>query len=262
MPKGEPKDVRRETLEDTLSELPSNLRDLIPDQNIGYYKKTNEMHCDLSKPGGSKFLEIGNIFEVLDKDGIRIAEMIAKREDDRKALLAAGADPKAFLPATKGPGDPEGLPEALYYKVEGIKGKLGMIQLKDLDPGTRVIIRREKSVKDEQGKEKVPCSFSVIRESMEDMPDCDFATVIVGRDPKPDAKNELWTIHPGLPVRAAQGDFIPGSERLPGPKAGEKQEIMVATVKDLLKSKKMAEGDYIKIITGKEEEVLSQYEVK
>jgi hypothetical protein len=254
----EPTDKQKgETIEETLQELPQNVRDLIPDSNMGYYKSTNEMHCDVSKPGGSKFLEIANIFEVLDRDGLRIADMVAERTDDREALLKAGTDPKAFLPATKGTGAPEGLPEALYYKVEGIKGKLGIIQLKELDPKTQIIIRREKSSKDEHGKEKVPCSFSIIRESVDDMPDCDFATVIVGREGGEKGKNELWTIHPGAPIRAAQGDFVSGSENLQGPEEGKKQEVMVATVEDLLKSNKMTEADYVKIITGKQEEILS-----
>ena len=120
----------KETLEATLSELPQNVRDLIPEPNMGYYKSTNEMHCDISKPGGSKFFEIDNIFEILDKDGLRIADMVAKREDDRKTFLDAGVNPKAFLPAKKGSDAPAGLPEALYYKVEGFNGKLGVVQIK------------------------------------------------------------------------------------------------------------------------------------
>lgn len=264
----EPTDAQKgETIEETLENLPQNVRDLILDRNMDYYRNTNEMHCDVSKPGGSKFLEresggVNNIFEVLDRDGLRIADMVAKREDDRKALLDAGTDPKAFLPATRGTGASESLPEALYFKVEGIKGKLGIIQLKELDPKTQVVIRREKSAKDEKGKEKVPCSFSIVRESVDDMPDCDFATVIVGREGGEKGKNELWTIHPGAPIRAAQGDFMPGSEKLQGQEEGKKQEVMVATVEDLLTSEKMTEQDYIKIITGKSEEVLSQYKIK
>jgi len=239
---------KNETFEETLSNLPQNVRDLIPDSNMGYYKSTNEMHCDVSKPGGSKFLEIGNIFEVLDKDGLRITDMVAKREDDRQALLEAGADQSAFLPATKNPGDSEGLPEALYYKVEGFKGKLGIKQISKLEPGTPILVKREKSVKDESGKEKVPCSFSVAVDTPEDMPDTDFATVIIGREGGEKGKDELWTVHPGAPIRAVQGDFVKGSESLPGPEKGKKQEIMIITLEELLKTGKVTEKDYVKVI--------------
>jgi hypothetical protein len=250
-----------ESLEDTLSKLPASVRSLIPDSNLEYYKNTSNAHCDVSRPGGSKFLEISNIFKVLERDGARISEQVKKRQDDRQIFLEAGVDQSVFLPATKNPGDPEGLPEALYYKVEGLKGKLGIVQLQELDPETTVLVRREKSVKDEQGNEKVPCSFSVIRETLEDMPDCDFATVIIGREGGEQGKDELWTIHPGAPIRTAQGDFIPGSENLPGPQEGVKQKAMILKVKDLLASGKMSENDYVKIVSGKEEDVLSQYEL-
>jgi hypothetical protein len=93
------------------------------------------------------------------------------------------------------------------------------------------------------------------------MPDCDFATVIIGREGGEQGKDELWTIHPGAPIRTAQGDFIPGSENLPGPQEGVKQKAMILKVKDLLASGKMSENDYVKIVSGKEEDVLSQYEL-
>lgn len=249
-----------EGLDETLSKLPADVRVLLPDNNLDYYKKTSEMHCDTSKPGGSKFLEVPNILKVLEKDGGRISDLVKRREDDRQAFLDSGVEAQVFLPATKNPGDPEGLPEALYYKVEGLKGKLGIIQLQELDPETPVIVRREKSVKDEQGNEKVPCSFSITKETLEDMPDSDFATVIVGREGGEQGKDEVWTIHPGAPIRTAQGDFLQGSEGLPGPQEGEKQRIMVVKVKDLLASGKMTERDYVKIMPGKLEEVLAQYE--
>jgi hypothetical protein len=252
----------KKSLQVTLENLPPAIRDLIPDDNLDYYKKTNEMHCDISSPGGSKFIEIENIFKVFDVAGVKIAKMIEKREDDRESLLVAGADQTAFLPATRGNNDPEGLPEALYYMVENIKGKIGIIQLKDLSLDTQIIIRREKSVKDEEGLEKVPCSLSVIKESIEDMPDTDFATVIIGRKNSKEGKNELWSIHPGIPVRPAQSDFIKGSEELPGPEEGVLQKIMTIKVKDLLDSGQMKGEDYVKIIVGNQSEILSQYDIR
>lgn len=250
-----------ETLEQTWAQLPADTQNLVPAQNMGYYQRTNEMHCDTSKPGGSKFLEIANIFKVLEKDGGRIADMVKARVDDRQAYLDSGVDSRVFLPAVKSPTDPEKLPEALYYKVEGLKGKLGIVQLKQLDPDTDVIIRREKSIKDNQGKEKVPCSFSIIKESLDEMPDTDFATVIIGREGGAAGKDAVWTIHPGAPIRPTEGDFITGSESLPGPQEGIRQKVILVKVRDLLASGKITDDDYVKIIPGKTEEVLAQYEV-
>ncbi len=248
------------SLREIWEKLPPEIKKLIPEENLGYYNGTNEMHCDLSMPGGSKFLEAGTIFDVLEGNE-QIAKLVEKRDDHREALLRAGADEAAFLPATKGGDDPEGLPEALYYMIENVKGKLGIIQLKELDPNTQVVIRREKSMKNEQGEEQVPCSFSVIKENMNEMPDTDFATVIIGRKGGKEGKDELWTIHPGIPVRPAQGDFIEGSEKLQGPEDGVRQEVMISTVEDLLKSGHMKEDDYVKIIIGDKKEVLSKYEI-
>ena len=252
------------TFEQTIQDFSASVRRLIPEQNMEYYKKTNEMHCDMEKPGGSKFTEIGNILEVIKKDASRIDNGVDKRKDDREAFLAMGVDEKAFLPATKTSEQPSGLPEALYFKVDGIKGKLGVIQLKDLLQyrNSPVIVRREKSVINEQtGKEKVPCSFSIIRESMDKLPDVDFATVIIGREGGEEGKNELWTVHPGAPIKPAEGDFIKGSESLPGPIEGEKQKVIRMTVGELLATGKMTENDYVKITIGDFSSIMNQYEV-
>lgn len=174
---------KEKTFEQTLSELSASIKKLIPENNLEYYKKTSEMHCDTKKPGGSKFMEIGNILEVIKKDSARINSGVEKRIDDREELLALGASERAFLPDTKTFGQPEGLSEALYYKVDGFKGKLGIVQLKELDLETKIIVRREKSAIDEKtGKEKVPCSFSIVKKTIDDMLDVDFATVVIGRE--------------------------------------------------------------------------------
>lgn len=254
--------LKEKKFDETIWELPASVRKLLPEANMAYYKKTSEMHCDTTKPGGSKFTEIGNILEVLKKNAFKISDGVKERIDDREVFKAMGVNERVFLPATKTPEQPEGLPEALYYKIEGFKGKLGIVQLKDLEPSTKIIIRREKSVVDEKtGKEKVPCSFSVIKGSIDEMPDVDFATVIVGREGGENGKNELWTIHPGAPIRSSEGDFIPGSENLKGPEEGKKQKIILTTVKELLGNGKMTENDYVKIINGKEEEIINQYEL-
>jgi len=248
------------SLEDTLAGLPQAVQALIPAENIAYYRATNAMHCNLESLGGSKFLDVQNIFSVLEKDGLRITEAVARRLDDRDALIAKGAGREAFLPATKQEGDPDGLPEALYYRVDGVQGKLGIIELGKLDPAIKVLVRREKSLRDASGREIVPCSFTTIRGKLEDLPDTDFATVIIGRAAG-STKDELWTVHPGAPIRTTLGDFISGSENLPGPQENSRQKVMVVTVADLLASGKMQAQDYIKIVPGDIERALENYEV-
>lgn len=248
------------SLEDTLAGLPQAVQALIPVENIAYYRATNAMHCSLESPGGSKFLNVSNMFSMLEKDGLRIAKAVARRVDDREKFVAMGVDEGAFLPATKQKGDPSNLPEALYYKIDGVQGKLGIIELGKLDPAIKVLVRREKSLQDASGREIVPCSFTVIRGKFEDLPDTDFATVIIGRAAGA-TKDELWTVHPGAPIRTTLGDFISGSENLPCPQENTRQKVMVVTVADLLASGKMQAQDYIKIMPGDIERALERYEI-
>jgi hypothetical protein len=244
----------------TLSKLPADLRQLLPENSLTYLLQTNEMHCNPNKPGGSKFTEVGNILEVLLKDASRIAEKIKQRQDDRDALIAAGASEHAFLPATKNENHPATLPEALYYKIDGVKGKLNIIQLKNLNPNTKIIIRREKSLLNSQGQEKSPCSFSVVFPNDTKSPKIDFATIIIGRAESEPRKDTLWTIHPGVPIKPIENDFIPGSESLPPPIEGKKQKVIIITAAELLATKQFQPDDYIKIIINDENKILSQYE--
>jgi hypothetical protein len=248
-------------IETTLKELPDEIKSIIPstDEDLDYFRNTNEMHTSLDKVGGSKFVGVENIFAVLKMDAERISKAIQERTDDREELLKMGADESSFLPDIKTEDMPEGLPEALYYKIDGVEGKLGIIKLNELDPDTKVLIQREKSSKDEEGNERVPCSFTVIQGTFDDLPDTDFATAIVGREGEGD---ELWTIHPGAPIKTAQGDVVPGSEKMRAPSElteGEQQEAMVTTVGELIESGHMNEDDYVKIIPGDVDETIAQY---
>src|SRR3989344_5547786 len=140
------------TLEKTLSRLPPVVQALIPAENIEYYKQTNAMHCNLEAPGGSKFLGVKNILHVLELDALRIAAAVKVRIDDRALLARSGASEAAFLPAVP-TTNPHPKPAALYYKVDGVLGKLGVVALAALDPATKVLVRREKSWKDDEGRE-------------------------------------------------------------------------------------------------------------
>lgn len=268
-----PETNNKRTIEETLDTLPEEIRRYFPyrpDDPSGedpyeYIKRMNEMHTDTDKPGGSKFIEVENILEVLRNDAERIAQQIEARQDDREALLAAGANEASFLPATKEDGMPDGLPEALYYKIDGIQGKLGVVKLSEIDPEQVVIVRREKSYKNEDGVEQVPCSFTTIVPDLENMPDTDYATAIFGREGGDTGKDELWTIHPGPPIRPAQFDVIPGSSDLPAPgdvAEGEKQEVIITTVRELLDSENITESDYIKVMPGDMASILENYTVR
>ena len=180
-----------------LAQLPESVRPLMPPESAEYLGRTNDMHCNPDTSGGSKFVPaveggVDDILGVVEKMGAdELARRVAAREDDREPLMAAGAPENAFLPATKGPGAPEGLPEALYFKVDGIRGTVGILQLSELDPTTRVDVLQE--------KEGVPLSYSAHTDSMDALPRTDFATIIIGRGG--DGKDAVWTIHPGAPIR-------------------------------------------------------------
>ncbi|MBI4121490.1 MAG: hypothetical protein HY470_00845 [Candidatus Ryanbacteria bacterium] len=247
------------TFEKTRSRLPLHVQALIPEENIEYYKYTDAMHCNLESLGGSKFLGVKNILHVLESDCDRIAAAVKERIDDRTVLLRFGARHDTFLPAVP-KNNPHPKPAALYYKVDGVRGKLGIVALAALHPTTKVLVRREKSLKDTSGREIVPCSFTVVRGTLEDLPYTDFATVVVGRAAG-GTRDELWTIHPGAPIRTTLGDFIEGSENLPAPEEGTRQKVMVATAGDLLASGKMTPSDHIKIVPGDFERMLKQYEI-
>lgn len=254
----QPEGERELSLKDTLMALPPDLKAFAPDDNFSYYERTNQMHCGPGE-GGSKFTdpEVRNIFDVLKRyEGL--AEKIAERADDREALKTAGAPEGAFLPATRTEGAG---PEALYYKVDGVEGRLGVIQLKDLPLNTRVLVRREKGVSKKGEKTYTPVSFSVIRGTPEKLPKTDFATIIVGREPG--GKDELWTIHPGPPVRPAMGEFaftadLPGPDEVP---SGEKQAVRVATVADLMEKAGMKPDEYIKIVPGDLDKISGEYQM-
>lgn len=152
----------------------------------------------------------------------KLIKKLEEREDDREELLKVGAPQDAFLPATKVEGMPEGLSEALYYKADGIKGKLKIVKLLELSPDTKVKVLQE--------KENAPLSYLAVLEDEPEL-EVDFATIIIGRDPKTQ-KEQVWTIHPGMPIKPVVLEaFVDGDE---------------ITVKDLLSSG-LKTDDYIKI---------------
>jgi len=220
--------VENDTLLEIRDNLPEKLQGLFPEEEWAYYEATNKMHCSEEETGGSKFNSaekggVDNILQVMQKYGEdKLIKKLEEREDDREELLKVGAPQNAFLPATKVEGMPESLPEALYYKVDGIKGKLKIVKLSDLSPDTKVKVLQE--------KENTPLSYLAVLEDDKE-PEVDFATIIIGRDPKT-KKEQVWTIHPGAPIKPAVLDvFVDGDE---------------VTVEDLLNAG-LKVDDYIKI---------------
>ena len=251
------------SFKDRWMSVPQEQKALMPEANLSYYESTNAMHCGPGE-GGSKFTD-ARVKDIFDVIAMRedLPAKVKERSDDRARLKELGAPEAAFLPATKGPDAPATLPEALYFVVEGVEGRLGITKLSDVPPDTRVLVRREKGKSDKKEKTYTPVSFTIINGTVEDMPKTDFATVIVGRDGGAAGKDEVWTTHPGAPIRAAMKEF-PWSESLPGPEevpAGEKQAVVGMTGKDLLEKAEMKPDDYVKIIPGDMDKALENYRV-
>jgi hypothetical protein len=261
-------DVRREgepkSFQDGWMALSGDVKQIVPETSLSYLKRTDQMHCGPGE-GGSKFQDrrVQSIFDVLKMRDDLVAR-IQSRTDDREALRAAGAPENAFLPATKGPGTPEGLPEALYFKVDGVEGRLGIVRVGDLPAETKVLVRREKGHGNPEIRQNYcPVSFTVVQGSVADMPRTDFATIIVGREGGDQGKDQLWTIHPGAPIRPAMGEFD-FSKDLLGPdeiQAGETQPVRVMSLGELKAKASLGEGDFIKIVPGNFEETVGKFRV-
>lgn len=251
------------SLEETKEKLPHDVQALVPHDMMSYYSQTNDMHCAPGE-GGSKFTDakVENILDVLQKIP-NLGERVTERTDDRETLKNAGTPDSVFLPSTRTPEDPKGLPEALYYKVDGIEGRLGVIQIKDIPSDARILVRREKGSSDPDNKKSyTPVSFTYINGTVYDMPRTDFATVIVGREEG--EKDSLWTIHPGAPIRPVLKEIGDWSQKLKSPEEvgeEEKQLVKVLSVEQLLKEGELKPEDYIKITPGKLDTVLQKYQI-
>lgn len=251
------------SLEETKKKLPHDVQALVPNNMMNYFAEKNDMHCAPGE-GGSKFTDakVENIFDVLQKIP-NIGERAKERSDDRETLKAVGTPDSAFLPGTRTPNHPDNIPEALYYKVDGIEGRLGIIQLKDIPPDARILVRRESGKSDpDNKKEYTPVSFTYVNGTVYDMPRTDFATVVVGREKG--EEDAVWTIHPGAPVRPVLREVGDWSGKLKSPEETQKEEkqlVKVITVEQLLKEAELTPDDYIKITPGKLDAVLQKYQI-
>ena len=257
------------SLRDARMKLPKELQALLPEELLWLYERNAEMHFDPEVAGGSKFLEKDNIFELV-AERPDIPEKVGARQDDREKLRALGAPDSAFLPAVKEEGAPPRLPEALYYIVEGVEGRVNMMKLKDLDPETLVMIKREKGVSDvKDAKEYTPVSITTLVGSTQEMPVVDFATVIFGRDfdeqGEPVGDFVAWTTHPGLPVRPGRYKEYSFTQDIKSPEEleeGEKQNARIVTVRELLSLfPDMKEDDHVKVAEGDWDQVKEEFEI-
>lgn len=249
------KRMGQETTRDTYLKLSPDLKKFIPEKYLSMYEGTSVMHCDQNAPGGSKFHDVSNILQVLERiKGDQMVARIKACEDDREKLLSLGAPERAFLPAPQGEKLAEGIPNALYYKIEGVEGELRIDKIKNLPVDTKVVVCREKGIRDQTSREYAAASLTAVIGERE-FPKVNFATAIFGRDPGTN-EDELWTVHPGLPIRPALKDF-PWSANLAGPQEtdGEKG-VIVTTVGKLIESGLTSE-DYIKVSHGTLEDVVN-----
>ncbi|HCC23527.1 TPA: hypothetical protein DF272_05135 [Candidatus Falkowbacteria bacterium] len=251
---------QKPSLKFTYDSLPAAIKQFLPESIWPYCIRTNELHCSPNKTGGSKFTSINNILEVLAHlDAQTLAARIKNHEDDRDALMSAGASKSAFLPNTRQPGQSPDLPEALYFQVPGIKGELAIEQLSALPDNTPVLVAREKGHSNPNRPENyTPASFTAFITDRK-LPPTDFATIIFGRDAGED-QFKLWTIHPGAPIRAAVRDFHWTTDlKSPDEVNGhEKPTAVLTTVRHLLHY--ISPESYIKISTANLQTALARYD--
>jgi len=223
---------------------------LLPDAYRPYYEKTNAMHCGAGE-GGSKFVDprVRSIFDVVGM-APELAQRVRERKDDRERLLAAGAAESAFLPAIKGPEAPSGLPEALYFLVDHVEGRLGVVPVSEVSDETPVMVRREKGHGRVGEEGYAPVSLTVMRgRSMEDMPHTQIATIVVGRDY--DAQGNrvsddvVWTVFPGLPSRPMRYAEYPWTQDLDDP-----NKIRVMSMREAKEKFSLKPDDTVKVVPG------------
>ena len=175
-------------------EYDKQMQAYLPAEHLGYFKDMEIKHFDPEKGVGSLFTEIKDLKNLLEKT---IEQRGNLDGDDREKFIAMGVKPEALMAFCR------------YLKVE-TPGEVGIANVKDLAPDTKVKIIRT--------KQNAPCSLVV---EGQNLPITEFGTIIIGPnekgknpdDPKPSTKEMIWTVHPGLPVRPATEDIWPeGSE--------------------------------------------------
>lgn len=168
--------------------------EVLPREQRQYFRDMENKHFVPETAVGSLFTESPSLRSLID---LAIEQRGDLEGDDRDKFIAMGVKPEALMSFCR------------YLKVE-TPGEVGIVNVKDLEPDTKVKVIRTK-----QG---APCSLVVEKA---ELPLTDFGTIIIGpneksEDPKasdPSTKEMIWTVHPGLPVRPATEDIWPeGSE--------------------------------------------------
>lgn len=254
------------SLWDTRMTLPHDVQGLLPDSFRAHYERTNSQHTGEGLGGSTFSPEVGNVFEVVARRP-DIAEHVRERTDDRKALLRRGATEDAFVPAIRS-SSADSPVEALYYLVEGVEGRLGVIRLSELPRDANVLVRREKGTGKQHTPGYAPVSITYIGGSAEQMPKTNFASIVVGRDYDREgnvvSNNAVWTVHPGPPIRSGRYQEYPWTKDLLGPDEippGGKQHAKIMTVGEAMEKFGLTRDDYIKIVPGSMDEMTKRYDI-
>lgn len=172
------------------------------ESTISYINRIRQMHFDSKNTqGGSKFIgQLDSDGKLTELDFFSLLEDLLKRHeadirnrvDDREELIDDGVPESALL----------GVDRCLYYTFDAA-GELNIIRLGDLADDTPICVMIEK------GKN---ISFGVVQDN-NSVPKqvTTSGTMIIGFG---DNGPELWTVHPGNPIRPSTLLTIDGKESL------------------------------------------------
>jgi len=201
---------------------------------ILHINKIRQMHFDSKNTqGGSKFIgQLDSDGKLTELDFFSLLEDLLKRHeddiisrvDDRVYLMNNGAPVDAFAPSEI----------CLYYTFDAV-GELNIIRLGDLADDTPVCVMIEKGNK---------ISFGVVQEDNLPKQVTTSGTLIVGVI---DNRPEVWTVHPGYPIRPSTLETIEGKSDLIS-KLDSPDKYFVVPASFLKSHPELGPDKYIKVL--------------
>lgn len=168
---------------------------MIDRKNRPEYISSIETKHITGSSAGSKFTD-PSIKNVNDVMSLAQQQSGSLDGDDRDKLIAQGAEPSSFLPASTG----------VRYLMVKTQGTQALKNTSDLDEDTTLTVTAKGR---NDGK---PASLSLATE-VKEQPKTQFGTIIVG--PKEDENRNpientttLWTMHPGVPTRGIRSNDL------------------------------------------------------